>query len=63
MNSTTWGIKPTLYGNYKNRTQASGKGPDDWFTESVRIDPLFQPNKHRYAAAARVSFEPGARTA
>lgn len=25
-------------------TQPSGKGPTDWFTGSVRIDPLFQPN-------------------
>lgn len=44
-------------------TQPSGKGPEDWFTGSVRIDPLFQPNEHRRAAAALVTFEPGARTA
>jgi quercetin dioxygenase-like cupin family protein len=44
-------------------SQPSGKGPDDWFTGSVRIDPLFQPNDHRRAAAAIVTFEPGARTA
>lgn len=44
-------------------TQPSGKGPADWFTGAVRIDPLFQPNEHRRAAAARVTFEPGARTA
>ncbi len=44
-------------------SQASGKGSDDWFTGSVRIDPLFQPNEHRRAAAAMVTFEPGARTA
>jgi quercetin dioxygenase-like cupin family protein len=44
-------------------SQASGKGPADWFTGSVRIDPLFQPNGHRRAAAAQVTFEPGARTA
>jgi quercetin dioxygenase-like cupin family protein len=43
--------------------QPSGKGPEDWFTGSVRIDPLFQPNGHRRAAAAKVTFEPGARTA
>ena len=41
----------------------SGKGPGEWFTGSVRIDPLFQPNEHRRAAAAIVTFEPGARTA
>ncbi|MDB5232184.1 MAG: transcriptional regulator [Chitinophagaceae bacterium] len=44
-------------------TQPSGKGPADWFTGSVRIDPLFQPNDARRAAAAVVTFEPGARTA
>ena len=44
-------------------SQPSGKGPEDWFTGTVRIDPLFQPNEHRRAAAATVTFEPGARTA
>ncbi|HMJ70383.1 MAG TPA: cupin domain-containing protein [Cyclobacteriaceae bacterium] len=44
-------------------SQPSGKGPADWFTGSVRIDPLFQPNGHRRAAAATVTFEPAARTA
>jgi quercetin dioxygenase-like cupin family protein len=43
--------------------QPSAKGPSDWFTGSVRIDSLFQPNEHRRAAAATVTFEPGARTA
>ena len=44
-------------------SQPSGKGPEDWFTGSVRVDPLFQPNESRRAAAAIVTFEPGARTA
>jgi quercetin dioxygenase-like cupin family protein len=44
-------------------SQSSTKGPEDWFTGSVRIDPLFQPNGSRRAAAAQVTFEPGARTA
>ena len=44
-------------------SQPSGKGPGDWFTGSVRVDPLFQPNESRRAAAAIVTFEPGARTA
>jgi quercetin dioxygenase-like cupin family protein len=44
-------------------TQPSGAGPTDWFTGAVRIDPLFQPNENRRAAAAIVTFEPGARTA
>lgn len=47
----------------RNGSQASGKGPADWFIGNVRIDPLFQPNEHRRAAAATVTFEPGARTA
>jgi quercetin dioxygenase-like cupin family protein len=47
----------------KSGSQPSGKGPTEWFTGSVRIDPLFQPNEHRRAAAATVTFEPGARTA
>src|SRR5437016_6818897 len=44
-------------------TQASTKGPADWFTGTVRIDPLFQANAPARAAAASVTFEPGARTA
>ena len=44
-------------------SQPSAKGPDDWFTGAVRIDALFQPNESRRAAAASVTFEPGARTA
>jgi quercetin dioxygenase-like cupin family protein len=44
-------------------TQPSGKGPGDWFTGTVRIDPLFQPAAPARAAAASVTFEPGARTA
>jgi quercetin dioxygenase-like cupin family protein len=44
-------------------SQPSGKGPGEWFTGSVRIDSLFQPNGHRRAAGAKVTFEPGARTA
>lgn len=41
----------------------SGKGPEDWFTGEVRIDPLFAANEARRGAAASVTFEPGARTA
>ena len=44
-------------------SQPSGKGSEDWFTGAVRIDPLFQANDSRRAAAATVTFEPGARTA
>jgi quercetin dioxygenase-like cupin family protein len=44
-------------------SQPSIKGPEDWFTGSVRINYLFLPNGHRRAGAAEVTFEPGARTA
>ncbi len=44
-------------------TQPSSVGPSDWFTGAVRIDALFAPNEARRAAAASVTFEPGARTA
>jgi len=44
-------------------SQPSGKGPADWFTGTVRIDPLFQAKDPARAAAAAVTFEPGARTA
>jgi quercetin dioxygenase-like cupin family protein len=43
--------------------QPSGKGPTDWFTGSVRIDPLFKAAPPARAAGASVTFEPGARTA
>ena len=44
-------------------TQASTKGPSDWFTGSVRIDPLFPASSPARAAGNAVTFEPGARTA
>src|SRR6059036_4352134 len=44
-------------------TQASAKGPADWFTGTVRIDPLFQANAPARAGGANVTFEPGARIA
>jgi quercetin dioxygenase-like cupin family protein len=44
-------------------SQPSGTGPADWFTGTVRIDPLFQANVPARAAGASVTFEPGARTA
>lgn len=44
-------------------SKPSAKGPEDWFTGAVRIDPLFDANESRRSAAATVTFEPGARTA
>jgi quercetin dioxygenase-like cupin family protein len=43
-------------------SQASNKGPGDWFTGSVRIDPLFSAPAPARVAGAQVTFEPGART-
>lgn len=47
----------------KLAAKPSVKGPADWFTGNVRIDPLFDANESRRAASATVTFEPGARTA
>ena len=44
-------------------SQPSNKGPADWFTGTVRIDPLFQITAPARASGASVTFEPGARTA
>src|SRR3954468_6802654 len=44
-------------------SQPSTKGPADWFTGTVRIDPLFQVAAPGRAGGAAVTFEPGARTA
>ena len=44
-------------------SQASTKGPSDWFTGTVRVDPLFQAPDPARVAGASVTFEPGARTA
>ena len=44
-------------------TQPSQKGPAEYFTGSVRIDPLFQAKDTTQGSAAYVTFEPGARTA
>lgn len=41
----------------------SGLGPADWFTGTVRIDPLFAAEPPGRATGAHVTFEPGARTA
>jgi quercetin dioxygenase-like cupin family protein len=47
----------------RNGSQPSGKGPADYFTGTVRIDPLFQASDPARARGASVTFEPGARTA
>ena len=44
-------------------TQPSAKGPSEWFTGTVRIDPLFQAPDPALVQGASLTFEPGARTA
>jgi hypothetical protein len=41
-------------------SQPSGKGPADWFTGTVRIDPLFEAPDPARVRGASVTFEPGA---
>ncbi len=47
----------------RSGTQPSNKGPADWFTGAVRIDPLFPARQPARTAGNSVTFEPGARTA
>jgi quercetin dioxygenase-like cupin family protein len=47
----------------RNGSQPSGKGPADYFTGAVRVDPLFQAPAPARVSGASVTFEPGARTA
>ena len=48
----------------RNGVMPSMKGPADWFTGSVRIDPLYGTKQNiTKGASALVTFEPGARTA
>src|ERR1700722_16820909 len=44
-------------------SQPSGRGPSEWFTGVVRVDPLFQAPHPAFVQGASVTFEPGARTA
>jgi len=44
-------------------SQPPAKGPADWFTGTVRVDPLFEAADPARARGASVTFEPGARTA
>ncbi|MGH7070730.1 MAG: (R)-mandelonitrile lyase [Acetobacteraceae bacterium] len=44
-------------------SQPSAKGPADYFTGQVRIDPLFNPPEPARVGIGFVTFEPGARTA
>ena len=44
-------------------SQPSNKGPADWFTGTVHIDPIVSASAPARVASASVTFEPGARTA
>jgi quercetin dioxygenase-like cupin family protein len=47
----------------RNGSQPSGKGPAEYFTGTVRIDPLIDAPEPARVLGASVTFEPGARTA
>ena len=47
----------------RNGSQPSTKGPAEWFTGTVRVDPLFQAHDPSRTSGAYVTFEPGARAA
>jgi quercetin dioxygenase-like cupin family protein len=44
-------------------SKPSGKGPAEYFTGTVRVDPLFSAPEPARVVGAHVTFEPGARTA
>ena len=47
----------------RNGSQPSAKGSAEYFTGTVRVDPLFSPPEPTRASGGSVTFEPGARTA
>ena len=47
----------------RNGSRASAKGPGDYFTGQVRVDPLFQAGDPARVSGGHVTFEPGARSA
>jgi quercetin dioxygenase-like cupin family protein len=47
----------------RSGSRPSGKGPQEYFSGSVCIDPLFEASEPARARCARVTFEPAARTA
>ena len=44
-------------------SRPSAKGPAEYFTGTVRVDPLFEAAEPARTRGASVTFEPGARTA
>lgn len=47
----------------KSGSQESGNGPEEYFTGTVRVDPLYNPPEPSQLTTALVTFEPGSRTA
>ena len=47
----------------RSGSQPSTKGSEQYFTGSVRVDPLFQPKEPSSISGTYVTFEPGARSA
>ena len=47
----------------RSGSRRSAKGPADYFTGPVRVDPLFQAGDPARVAGGHVTFEPGARSA
>ncbi|WP_196793536.1 (R)-mandelonitrile lyase [Bartonella tamiae] len=46
----------------RSGTRPSLKGPQEWFTGTVRIDPIIDQHQDSNITSAHVTFEPGART-
>jgi quercetin dioxygenase-like cupin family protein len=47
----------------RNGSRSSGKGPEAYFTGTVRVDPMFQVGDPARVSGGHVTFEPGARSA
>ena len=56
-------LKESSNGNQKSWLAASREGSSEWFTGTVRVDPLFQAPDPAHVSGANVTFEPSARTA
>src|SRR5437016_2750103 len=61
--SSVEGFWETAMNIKRSGTQPSQKGPADYFTGTVRIDPLFETDEPGRGLGVSVTFEPGARTA
>ena len=47
----------------RSGSQPSARAPAEYFTGSVRVDPLFRPKDPSRTSGSSVTFEPGARSA